>query len=290
MDIYRLRYLVSVVAMGSFKKAAEMHRISAPAMSKAMRTLEHEVGAPLFLEEGRGIRATDRARELAAEVSPLITRLDEVLSKRSSSTKDSPLRIGTFEVFSTYFLTQNWASVFGGRSLQAIELVPGEMEQALAGGRVDLCLSYLPIPHAEVEWQEIAKTRMRVFGHPSLKKSYDSATTPFAVPIQPIHGSPTRVQGLDGWPEDSHPRSRKYEVSLMETALGLCRQGLAVAYLPEFIARLQNELVVPKFRLVEMASPTEHPTPIFLGRRRSMPESAEHKKLARMVRQVVQGS
>ncbi|MEN9724388.1 MAG: hypothetical protein RJB38_2374 [Pseudomonadota bacterium] len=290
MDIYRLRYLVSVIGTGSFKKAAELHRISPPAMSKAMRTLEAEIGEPLFLEDGRGIRSTDRARELVAEVAPLLSQLEEAFARRGTPASIPAVRIGTFEVFSTYVLTQSWSEIFNDRPLQATELVPGEMEQALAAGRVDLCLSYLPIPHAEVEWQQIAQVQMKVFGHPSLQKTWNPKTTPFAVPIQPLHGTPSRVQGLDGWPEDRHPRHRKFEVSLMETALGLCRQRLAVAYLPEFIARLHNELVLPKFRLVEMPTPTAKPTPIYIGRRRSMPESEEHKKLARLVRQVVRGS
>ena len=55
------------------------------------------------------------------------------------------------------------------------------------------------------------------------------------VPALPITGSPTLVRGLDGWPEDAYERHVKYEVTLMESALELCRQGRVAGYFPRFI-------------------------------------------------------
>ena len=47
------------------------------------------------------------------------------------------------------------------------------------------------------------------------------------------------------------PRNAMYRVSMMETALGICRRGLAVAYLPKFVVRLHNEIVKSEFQLEE---------------------------------------
>jgi DNA-binding transcriptional LysR family regulator len=61
--------------------------------------------------------------------------------------------------------------------------------------------------------------------------------------------------GMDGWPNHRHPRRIRYQVSLMESALELCRRGLAVAYLPAFIARLHDATTSRRAQLVELACP-----------------------------------
>jgi len=39
---------------------------------------------------------------------------------------------------------------------------------------------------------------------------------------------------------------------MLETAMGLCREGLAVAYIPKFSARLHNEMVRADLQLTSM--------------------------------------
>lgn len=48
MELTQLKYFVKVAQTGSFTKAAEELYISQPAVSKAVRNLEDELGVPLF--------------------------------------------------------------------------------------------------------------------------------------------------------------------------------------------------------------------------------------------------
>jgi hypothetical protein len=76
---------------------------------------------------------------------------------------------------------------------------------------------------------------------------YHFSEIPFAVPVEPVQGVPTKVQGLDGWPDDKIPRNIRYRVTLMESAMELCRQGHCASYLPHFIVRLHNERILEKY-------------------------------------------
>src|SRR5690606_33496323 len=78
---------------------------------------------------------------------------------------------------------------------------------------------------------------------------------PFVIPLMPAEGTPSKVIGLDGWPDHRFERKIKYRVTMMESAIELCRKGSCVAYLPSFIVELHNAHVRNEFKLTEFKSP-----------------------------------
>ena len=58
MEVKQLKALVTVVEVGSVTKAAELLRIVQPAVTRQIRTLEHELGMPLFERTRHGMRPT----------------------------------------------------------------------------------------------------------------------------------------------------------------------------------------------------------------------------------------
>ncbi|MHB8574070.1 MAG: LysR family transcriptional regulator [Dehalococcoidia bacterium] len=65
MELYQLRYLRSVVRLGSVTRAAEQEHVSQPSLSKQIALLERELGVSLFHRVGRRVVATDAAALLA---------------------------------------------------------------------------------------------------------------------------------------------------------------------------------------------------------------------------------
>jgi DNA-binding transcriptional LysR family regulator len=59
MDIRDLTYLHAIIDTGSVVAAAEKIGRTPPALTKAMRRLEAEIGCPLFDKIGRGIGSRD---------------------------------------------------------------------------------------------------------------------------------------------------------------------------------------------------------------------------------------
>ena len=75
MDVKQLKALVTVVETGSVTKAAELLHLVQPAVTRQVRSLEHELGVPLFERTRHGMRPTaaglslaDRARRALAEL------------------------------------------------------------------------------------------------------------------------------------------------------------------------------------------------------------------------------
>ncbi len=289
MDTSRLSYFLSVSRTGSLREAAELHRVSPAAMSKAMRLLQEETARTLFIAEGRGIRLTDEGRKFARELEPMLGALQKLVATQDTSViARRVFRLASFEVFSTAFLEQFAAKLDPQTELEVHELGPGRMEDAIVNGTADAGLTYLPIPRAGLDFMKLKPVAMGIYGSRSRFRKVEPDTTPFAVPLSPIEGSPNRVRGTDGWPEHEFPRHVRYRVGLLETALGLCRQGLAVAYIPRFIARLHNERVKPSFRLDELELPSgfkHEPVHAYLVKRRQDVETREMKLLTAVLRQ-----
>ena len=291
MDTNRIRYFLSLLKTGSVTKAAELHQISPPALSKAIKVFESELNEKLIVPDGRGILLTDRARAIGPVLQEIILKLEGVIEKRdlaeAHSEENRPLRISTFEVFSTHFMERVLATVFEGRACLIHEMIPGPMEQAVARRDVDFAITYIPIPHPDLDHLRVQLIEMGIFG---LKKKFDDFSeleTPFVVPVAPIEGSPNKVRGLDGWPEDAFPRRVLYRVGMLETALGICRRGLAVAYMPKFIAKMCNEIVKPEFALDEKPMPKRFPVRkeyVYLVKRKTDLEGGLAKKLGASLR------
>ena len=291
MDTNRIRYFLSLARTGSISKAAELHHISPAAFSKAMKVFESEVGRALTIPDGRGLRLTDSAREMISPLEEIIRRIESVRdgNVRSNEPAQKRLKIATFEVFSTYFMTKVLKTHFRDFSCELYETTPGLMEEAVANGTADLALTYLPIPHPALDFLKITDIEMGIFGHADLVKNADISEVAFAAPVSPVEGSPNKVRGLDGWPDDAFPRAIRYRVTMLETALGLCREGLAVAYLPTFVADLHNEIVKPSFKLKALAKPAKFPKTkdaVYLVKRKSDYEGVEAKRMALAIRQI----
>jgi DNA-binding transcriptional LysR family regulator len=291
MDTNRIRYFLSLVKTSSVTKAAELHRISPAALSKAMKVFEGELREKLFVPDGRGILLTDRARAIAPALENILAKLDAVIEKTdlAESAGHQPLRIATFEVFSTHFMERVLSTAFLGKPCLVHELIPGHMEEAVASRAADFALTYIPIPHPELDHLRVQAIEMGVFG---LKKKFDSIDemeTPFVIPIAPVEGSPNKVRGLDGWPDDAFPRRILYRVGMLETALGLARRGQAVVYMPKFIAKLHNEIVRAEFALDEKPLPKKFPARkdyVYLIKRKADQEGDSAKKLGAALRRI----
>jgi len=64
MDIKQLNYFVHVADLRSFSKAAAVLAMAQPALSRMIRSLETELGAPLFYRNGRGVVVTEAGERL----------------------------------------------------------------------------------------------------------------------------------------------------------------------------------------------------------------------------------
>lgn len=78
MDLALLRTFVTVHRAGSFTRAAALLGLSQPAVTSQIRTLERQLGRPLFLRRARGVTPTSIGDELAHRAAPHLDALVEI--------------------------------------------------------------------------------------------------------------------------------------------------------------------------------------------------------------------
>ena len=288
MNLKRLEYFYTLAQTGNMAKASELLYISPPALSKSMKLLEQELEVRLWIRDGRKMILTDAGKNLFKRTPHLI---DEIrIIKDSLNEKNNPVkptRIGTFEVFSTYFLSFLDKLEWKSQPLELQELLPGEVERYVASGEIDLGITYMPIPDPQLDFLKVTSIEMGVFTKADAFKGIAQSDLPFVIPIMPLQGVPTKVRGLDGWPEDAYQRKVLHKVTLLESALELCRQGRVAGYFPAFIVHEHNKKVKEEFRLERRKSPYSNrvcKADVYLVKRKSDEESNTAKQLAKALR------
>ncbi|WP_172122059.1 LysR family transcriptional regulator [Devosia sp. 919] len=83
-NLRHLRTFLSAVETGSITRAAELNNVSQPAVTQAIRKLEHAYGMPLFQRTARGLFTSEAGQILARRVRRALDRLDRVLTGLSS--------------------------------------------------------------------------------------------------------------------------------------------------------------------------------------------------------------
>ncbi|MGW7277576.1 LysR family transcriptional regulator [Streptomyces sp. NPDC054844] len=78
MDLALLRTFLTVHRAGSFTRAAALLDLSQPAVTSQIRTLERQLGRPLFLRQARGVTPTTIGDELAHKAAPHLDALVEI--------------------------------------------------------------------------------------------------------------------------------------------------------------------------------------------------------------------
>ena len=78
MELFHLRYFMTVAKYENFSKAAEELYISQPSISKAVLSLEKELGVSLFLRKGKRVQLNDTGLALKRKLEPVMSILDNL--------------------------------------------------------------------------------------------------------------------------------------------------------------------------------------------------------------------
>ncbi|WMX46061.1 LysR family transcriptional regulator [Streptomyces roseicoloratus] len=144
MDLTLLRTFVTVHRAGSFTRAAALLGLSQPAVTSQIRTLERQLGRPLFLRQARGVTPTTVGDELAHRAAPHLDALVEIAG--TAQDERDGLRTlhvaGPPEFTSARLLPALAPLIVQGLSVRASLLSSAEETlDGLAAGRHDLAVA-----------------------------------------------------------------------------------------------------------------------------------------------------
>lgn len=202
LNLQALRVFVAVAESGGFSRAAARLRLSQPAVSKAVATLEREVGVPLLERGARGVALTEsgaglleRARELFA-----VERAAEEELRARRGLAGGVLRVGASTTVATYFLPPLLAAFHAAHpavSLRVASANTRDIARRLLQRRLDVALVEGPVNEpriAVIPWREDELVAIAAPTHPLARRRSVHATDLMDEPvIMRERGSGTRV-------------------------------------------------------------------------------------------------
>lgn len=147
-DLRQLRAFASIVETGSLGRACAMLHVTQPALSRTVRRLEEDLGAPLFERHSRGMQLTDVGQALLPRALLLLRESDqarEMIDAMRGLAKGT-VRVGAVSSIACMVLPQaidrlltKWPNL----QVQAFEGVWDRLAEALATREIDVALSII---------------------------------------------------------------------------------------------------------------------------------------------------
>jgi DNA-binding transcriptional LysR family regulator len=181
LNLHHLRIFTAVADREGFTRAAATLRLSQPAVSKAVRALERQVGTSL-LDRGaggvRGVRLTDAGRALHARARELfaVERTAEEELRALRGLEHGALRIGASTTIATYLLPR-LLGTFRERhpavDLRVTTANTRDVARSLLQRRLDVALVEGPVAHPRIDvhpWREDELVVIAPADHPLVKR------------------------------------------------------------------------------------------------------------------------
>jgi DNA-binding transcriptional LysR family regulator len=171
MDVHErdLRYFVAVADELHFTRAAERLFVSQPALSKQVRILERQLGAPLFDRHRRGVQLTPvgqallpHAREVLAAWDRGWAEAEQVRSSQRATLvagmSTSPGRGGLLPAIRSRF-----TALHPEADVQLRQVSWEDTTAGLADGSADVAFVFLPLPEpGRYDWVVVAQEELLV--------------------------------------------------------------------------------------------------------------------------------
>jgi len=254
MEIFELRYFLSVAEIESVNQAAKNINISPGSLSKAVSRLEDELHVKLFFRVGRGIKLTPEGRQLKARATQILQLEEDTRFEiGGSDSTNINIYISSEEILQASFglslakqinkkLPFAKIKFLTREETKAIEQVnEGEAHIAIITGEPPKKLKSKAID--QVNFITCASKK-----HPLVKKYGVNKAIPveesvkhsFVSPELAILGRIKNSTSLDGWRDDKFPRQIQYKVSGLKLMENLIHSGMALGYLPDYFIKESN--------------------------------------------------
>ncbi|MET3447845.1 LysR family transcriptional regulator [Ralstonia sp.] len=152
-DLRQLRAFTTIVSAGSLGRAADVLHVTQPALSRIIKRLEDEVGAPLFERHSKGMQLTAIGQALLPHASLLQREADyarEEIDAMRGLAKGT-IRVGAVGSIASYVLPLAVGNVVARWPNLRVEILEGvwdRLAEGLVKHEIDLALS-MAMPDTE---------------------------------------------------------------------------------------------------------------------------------------------
>jgi DNA-binding transcriptional LysR family regulator len=243
MNISHLKIFMAVVEKGSFSLAALELGLSQSAVSRAIASLEEELGVSLLARGRFGAYATDFGDRVTVYFQQILQAEADIEAEanREKGLYGGRVRIASFRSVATHVLPPliaQFSQRFPNVEVSLVEADPNAVEQALRENRVDIGLMPLPRTSDDFETWEIMRDEFVVLLPPSTQPAPNPLTwrdlSRSAFILYNYAECTTAVR--QHWQYWQQSLKVAYEIKEDSTIVSMVCQGLGAAVLPKLAA------------------------------------------------------
>ena len=248
LSLQQIRCFCAALELGSFTAAAELLRVSQPAVAEQVRKLEQALGADLFVRAGRGVVATEAGRAFAEHATRSLRAVEDATESVGELTglRGGTVAVGVFAEPSAWRVDELLARFLSRHPDVSARLV-GRNSAAVADsvrrGVLEAGLVLLPIDDDRLDVRPIVRDEV-------LYVSADAARTRRPATIDRLAATPLVFYDAESADKDPIRRQLaeraqalgvrlrpRVEVELKDIALRLVAAGIGDTYLPSAYTR-----------------------------------------------------
>jgi len=247
MDLRQLEILQAIAETGSFTGCGRKLHVSQSAVSRQILLLEDELGEPLFLRVGRGVRMTPAAETLVQLGQRMFQDLRETVGAITDRTRDlrGMLRLSGGMTVCLYVfppLLKHLRRVHPRLDVRVTVATAGRSVQEIRAGRVDAGLLTLPVEESDLVTLPVLREELLVVttpAHPLARRRKifprDLADQPFVL----FEGGSATRRVIDGFFADEHIQPTiVMDTENVEIIKAMVKTGLGISIVPyQAIAR-----------------------------------------------------
>ncbi len=149
MEMHQMRYFLAVCETLNFTRAAERCNVSQPALTRAIKKLEEELGGPLFRRERNLTHLTELGRMMKPHLEQSLAgaMVAQATAQDFQSMEKAPLNLGVMCTIGPSRLIGLMTKIrldLPGIELILHDVVPDEMVERLLSGSLDVALFGIP--------------------------------------------------------------------------------------------------------------------------------------------------
>ena len=171
MELLQLQYFRTVAKLEHMTKAAQQLQIAQPSLSKTISRLEEDLGVPLFNREHRQIKLNEYGKVFLKRVDRIFGELHEGKRELLELTNQQENKITLAVTIPRVLpdLLQAFLSKYPNVKFQQYLQSTSSMQAQLAEGKIDYCISSVPIESADIIWEPLITEEVYLIippGHP----------------------------------------------------------------------------------------------------------------------------
>src|SRR4026207_484974 len=155
MELRHLRYFQAIAEELSFSRAAERLRVAPAALSRAIKQLEHSLGADVLERTRHRVRLTPAGTVLLREIAALLQNFEESIRRvrRTAAGEEGELRLGYIGPPTEPFLGRllhEYRRRYPRVAIHLEERTPQRVWEMVARGRLSAALTRPVLVHKAV--------------------------------------------------------------------------------------------------------------------------------------------